>query len=141
LILKKALEMSREELIEFKVKEYLNKIMYLSPKDYLKSLCELLSLNQRALNDDFVKYIEIKARRDLGVHNDWRKNEIYERKVHESGGATPEDAKFLRPSIDYFRYTNAVCRNLIGKITKQSCDKLFKARFTDFLQTEIPKLG
>lgn len=137
---KKALELSREELIEFKAKEYLNKIMYMSPKDYLKSLCELLSLDQSTLNEDFIKYIEIKARRDLGVHSDWKKNETYERKVKESGGTTPEDDDFLRPSRNYFAYSSYVCNNLIAKITNQSCNKLFKVNCGKFKVLEIPEI-
>lgn len=137
---KKAIEMSRDELIEFKAKEYLNKIMYMPPREYLKALCGLLSVDPSSLNDSFIKYIEIKSRRDLGVHNDWKKNEVYERKVKESKGKTPEDAAILRPSHKYFIYAHEVCKDLVGKITKQSCDNIFKVDFYEFPVKEIPEL-
>jgi len=137
---KKAIEMNRDEMIEYKAKEYLNKIMYMSPKEYLKSLCALLSVDPLTLNDSFIKYIEIKSRRDLGVHNDWKKNDVYERKVKESKGRTPEDAEILRPSHKYLMYTHEVCKDLVGKITKQSCDNLFKVDFFEFPVKEIPEL-
>lgn len=137
---KKAIEMSRDALIEYKAKEYLNKIMYMPPKEYLKSLCALLSVDPSSLNSSFIKYIEIKSRRDLGVHNDWKKNEVYERKVKESKGRIPEDAAILRPSHEYFMYAHEVCKDLVGKITKQSCDNIFKVYFYEFPVKEIPEL-
>lgn len=137
---KKVIEMERDEIIEFKAKEYLNKIMYMSPKDYLKAICSLLSVEPLTINDNFIKYIEIKARRDLGVHNDWKKNEIYLRKVKESGGRIPEDSLVLRPSHLYFKYSYRVCRSLVKEISKQSCDNLFKVDVYELPEIEIPVL-
>lgn len=138
---KKAIDMSRDELIEYKAKEHLNKIMYMAPKEYLKALCQLLSVDPSSLSETFIKYIEIKARRDLGVHNDWRKNETYERKVKDSGGRIPEDSDILRPSHEYLKYSHAVCQNLVAKITKQSCDNLFKASMAHITPNKIPLLN
>lgn len=137
---KKVIEMSKDEIIEYKAKEYLNKIMYMAPKDYLKALCQLLSVEQGTLKDSFSKYIEVKARRDLGVHNDWKKNEVYIKKVNEAGTSIPEDALSLRPSHEYLKYSNAVCRDLLSKIINQSCENLFKVKPFQWTIIEIPTI-
>lgn len=46
-------------------------------------------------------YIEMKARRDLGVHNGWIKNRVYEKKVSEVNHNFIKKG-FLTISEDYF---------------------------------------
>jgi len=122
---KKVLELSKDELIEFKAKEFINQIMYKSPKDYLKSLSNLLSIDSNLLKNDFNKYIEIKARRDLGVHNNWVKNEIYIRKVKDAN-LEVENEDILLPTFNYYRSAYETCTSLVTKITNSSCNSLFK---------------
>lgn len=121
----KLIELTKEEIILYKANEYINKIMYKSPKDYLKSLSSLLSLNEQDIASDFNHYIEIKARRDLGVHNNWRKNEIYERKVAEAGIKTP-NVETLMPDLYYFKDSFYTCSKLVKEITNQCCVNMFK---------------
>jgi hypothetical protein len=124
--LKKVIELSREEIILFKANEYINQIMYKTPKDYLKSLSSILSLSEESISPAFNMYIEIKARRDLGVHNNWRKNEIYERKVAEAK-ISPPTKNILSPNLEYYKYAFNVCSFLVQKISNQTCKNLFKA--------------
>ncbi|MEP8732940.1 hypothetical protein ABKV75_21800 [Enterobacter hormaechei] len=123
--LKKVIELSREEIILFKANEYINQIMYKTPKDYLKSLSNILSLSEESISPAFNMYIEIKARRDLGVHNNWRKNEIYERKIAEAK-ISPPTTNTLSPNLEYYKYAFTVCSFLVQKISNQTCEKLFK---------------
>lgn len=123
--LKKVIELTKEEIILFKAKEHINQIMYKSPKDYLKALSNLLSLNESEITTNFNKYIEIKARRDLGVHNNWRRNEIYDRKIADAGIEVSAKSR-LAPSFDYYKYAFQVCSILVENITKQCCANLFK---------------
>ncbi|HDS8886668.1 TPA: hypothetical protein ACT2S9_003736 [Enterobacter hormaechei] len=123
--LKKVIELSREEIILFKANEYINQIMYKTPKDYLKSLSNILSLSEESIAPAFNMYIEIKARRDLGVHNNWRKNEIYERKVAEAK-ISPPTKNILSPNLEYYKYAFNVCSFLVQKISNQTCKNLFK---------------
>ncbi|HHI1838192.1 TPA: hypothetical protein ACP4YJ_000877 [Enterobacter cloacae] len=144
--LKKVIELSREEVILFKANEYINQIMYKTPKDYLKSLSNILSLSEESIAPAFNMYIEIKARRDLGVHNNWRKNEIYERKVAEAK-ISPPTKNILSPNLEYYKYAFNVCSFLVQKISNQTCKNLFKVhalfdekRFNfDINKVAIPK--
>lgn len=144
--LKKVIELSREEIILFKANEYINQIMYKTPKDYLKSLSNILSLSEESIAPAFNMYIEIKARRDLGVHNNWRKNEIYERKVAEAK-ISPPTKNILSPNLEYYKYAFNVCSFLVQKISNQTCKNLFKVhalfdekRFNfDINKVAIPK--
>ncbi len=76
---------SNDELIYESAKRTVNELMYKKPMDYLSGFCEILSINSEKLKDIWPNYIEAKARRDLGVHNNWMVNDIYLRKVSEAG--------------------------------------------------------
>jgi hypothetical protein len=74
-----------ESLIQRAAEEALNKLMYKKPLDYLNSLCDLLSIDPDRLSPSWAIFIEAKARRDLGLHNAWRCNQTYLRKLEEAG--------------------------------------------------------
>lgn len=91
-----------DEAIEIAVGKYLNELSYKRPKEYIASLRELLSIEDSPeMNVLWTQFVEQKARRDLGVHNGWKNNEIYKRKVSEMGGV-PSDQEFLAPDNEYF---------------------------------------
>ena len=74
---------SNDELISKAVNEYINKIMYMKPLEYLEEITSLLSIDKNMIKDLWPNYIEVKARRDLGIHNNWICNDIYLRKISE----------------------------------------------------------
>jgi len=73
------------ELVQHAADFTINRLMYLKPLEYLAGVCDLLSIDATRLVSDWPLFVEAKARRDLGMHNDWRCNSIYERKVKEAG--------------------------------------------------------
>ena len=74
---------SIDELITRAADEYINKLMYKKPMEYLDSICEVLSIEKQLFLEHWPMYVEAKARRDLGVHNGWTCNSTYLRKVEE----------------------------------------------------------
>lgn len=76
---------STEALIQRASEEYLNKLMYKKPAEYLEEICNILSIDKKIFTNHWPIFIEAKARRDIGVHNNWICNEIYLRKVKEAG--------------------------------------------------------
>jgi hypothetical protein len=89
-----------DELIERCAEETINRLLYEKPDDYLIKLCEILSIDESEILECWPNYVEAKARRDLGVHNDWVCNEIYLRKtayVYEDI-TTPQVGDKLNPS-------------------------------------------
>lgn len=75
----------KNELTQRAIQETLNKIMYDKPLDYLTKISSLLSINEISLKPLWQTFIEAKARRDLGLHNGWKCNAIYLRKISEAG--------------------------------------------------------
>jgi hypothetical protein len=75
----------KNELTQRAIQETLNKIMYEKPLDYLTKISSLLSINEISLKPLWQTFIEAKARRDLGLHNGWKCNAIYLRKISEAG--------------------------------------------------------
>lgn len=79
---------STDELIYRAAEAHIYKLMYKSPNEYLKEICELLSIDRKIIEVHWPVYIEAKARRDLGAHNNWVCNATYLRKLGEVGVAT-----------------------------------------------------
>lgn len=105
-----------EELIFRAADETLHKLTYKKPSEYLKDVCDLLSVEISTISSEWPVFIEAKARRDLGVHNGWICNHTYLRKLSESQIAT--DLKIGELSIPRdFRYLNTVSDSLY-KIAK-----------------------
>lgn len=75
-------------LVRRGIEETLNQMMYKRPQEYLADLVKLLSIDGNSLREDWAVFVEAKARRDLGVHNGWRCNATYLKKVAEVGLTT-----------------------------------------------------
>lgn len=82
---------SLDDLITRASDEFINKLMYKKPMDYLESFCEVLSIDKNKFKHLWPVFVEAKARRDLGVHNSWICNSTYLRKMKEANIDT--DAK------------------------------------------------
>jgi hypothetical protein len=79
---KSLLKTSKNEIINKAIEEYIIKILYKRPEEYINIVIQILSLD--SINIDVVtKYSEMKARRDLGMHNNWLTNELYLEKSHK----------------------------------------------------------
>jgi hypothetical protein len=76
---------SNDELIRRSIETIMNRLMYKKPIEYLENIAELLSIDHKPLTANWAVFIEAKARRDLGVHNGWKCNSIYLRKVSDAG--------------------------------------------------------
>jgi hypothetical protein len=112
-----------DQVIEIGVNKFLNDLVYKKPRDYVEAINDILSTNQSSeLDDLWRKFIELKARRDLGVHNDWKSNETYFRKVTEIGG-TPSKGEFLAPDNDYFVEAVQVVHDLMNKLGAHCVEK------------------
>lgn len=115
---------TKDELIERAANIVMNNIMYQKPSEYLNDICELLSIDAKKIESDWSIYVEIKARRDLGVHNNWIVNEIYSRKVSEIG--LPNVSKVgdrLIADFDYLQKSSTTCYELVKKMNKLLIEK------------------
>jgi hypothetical protein len=74
-----------DELISRAAEEYIIKLMYKKPLEYLEEITRLLSIHSASILPFWPTFIEAKARRDLGMHNGWKCNSTYIRKLEESG--------------------------------------------------------
>ncbi|MDT3250952.1 hypothetical protein QZQ97_08365 [Serratia sp. root2] len=124
---KLVIELTKEEILEIKSKEYLNGIMYKKPKEYMNSICDLLGVDSGTIKEEFYKYIEIKARRDLGIHNQWMKNDIYIRKLGEVGMPDNSDI-YMAPNLEYFNMACRVCGDLVRNISNGISTKVLKCK-------------
>jgi len=83
----------------------LNELSYKSPKDFAESVNELLSINLLEC-PAFHRYIEVKASRDVFIHNRGIANDVYVRKAGShvrvrSGMALPADTVYFLESYEY----------------------------------------
>lgn len=95
---------THEELITRASDAYLNGVMFKKPAEYLSDISQILSIDPSVISDQWPNYIEAKARRDLGVHNNWICNETYLRKIKEAGlTSIYKIGDTVRPDTDYLR--------------------------------------
>ena len=108
-----ALNLEKDELILNAAETYLSKIMYKKPTDYLKCLGDILSIETNKFSDPWKVFVEAKARRDLGVHNNWLINDIYKRKLLEIDVDFEEKNKILIPNGDYLTQVLNGCNKIL----------------------------
>ena len=106
---------SNNELVERAAEEYIYKLMYKKPNDFLAEICSTLSIDKSFLQQYWPSYIEAKARRDLGVHNNWRCNLTYLRKVSEVGIEAHNSKGDLMLPND-LEYANQVSDNILSMV-------------------------
>lgn len=108
---------STDELVERAASATMHELMYEKPLDYLVGLCNILSIEKKSLERHWPDFVELKARRDLGVHNDWIVNAIYLRKIKEAGlGQAPVLGTRLAPDFQYLNRSMDLCSALVGEI-------------------------
>lgn len=113
-----------DELIERAADKKLQALMYEKPSDYLSGLCEIVSIDKRELLHLWPEFIEMKARRDLGVHNNWTVNSIYLRKLKEAN--LPDMLSIgsrITPDFAYLNAASVACGSLVGRMANLMADK------------------
>lgn len=115
--------LSEDELFDHLVNEGVASLTFGSPKEYINKFCKLIQIEKKAIEPYLKKYIEIKARRDTGVHNNWIKDSRYERKLAEIG-LQPDAKNYLTPDLDYFRYSFNLCGELVKLISNNISTEL-----------------
>jgi len=101
---------TKAQLVGRLAEQDINNVMYGKPEDYRARLEELLSLPKSDLEACWPIFIEIKARRDIAMHNDWAANETYMRKT---GGSVRANT-VLYPTKDYFAAAIVCARSLLA---------------------------
>ncbi len=114
-----------ETAIEYGIERKLNAMFYASPKEYRKAVESYLSMPGSVVEKDWPFFIEMKARRDVGIHANWTKNSRYIAKVSEAGG--PIDShSFLGISKKYFEHSESVSVNIVKAIGNHCITKFRK---------------
>jgi hypothetical protein len=107
----------QEEVVLMAAERHLNSLMYKKPNEYLSELCEIMSIESAGVKPHWPPFIEAKARRDLGIHNNWIVNETYIRKMADSGiETTASKGSMLCPDHSYVQIAFDECDNLIRLI-------------------------
>lgn len=110
------------EVLEVLISKYLTQLFYESPKNYRKSIEKILSLNSETLEKYWSNYIEMKATRDIGLHNNWKVNLIYLHKADSLARKT-EINSFLPVTIDYFDRSINILKDMVSETEKSILSK------------------
>ncbi|MBE0586459.1 MAG: hypothetical protein IH617_00260, partial [Hydrogenophaga sp.] len=138
---------SSDELIERAANRALQSLMYEKPADYLSGLCEIVSIDRTQLSVYWPEFVELKARRDLGVHNNWIANEVYLRKLKEIDySVLPPISTNLSPDFAYLNTALDSCGHLIGEMANLMAKKWLpkleaQAHAKGSAHAEIPQSG
>lgn len=111
---------STDELIDRAARSVMNSLLYEKPLEYMKKLAEVLSIDATGLDGYWLPFIEMKARRDIGVHNSWLVNEIYLRKLGEAG--IPTSLRVGERAIPTYRYllqSTEACEMLVEILVRR----------------------
>ena len=115
--------LSEEDLFDYLVAEGVSSLTFGSAKEYINKFCKTACIDKKQIEPLLKQYIEIKARRDTGVHNNWIMDARYEKKLAEVG-ITPERNIYLTPDLDYFRYSYSLCGKLVKLISNNIATQL-----------------
>lgn len=110
------LEVALSQIIERR----LNEISYAKPKDYLEYFQSITTVDTS--DSAFMDYIEIKATRDLIIHNSGIINEVYLGKVGNKKRGDVEQK--IQINFEYFNHCIATMKRISG-IIKRDTEKSF----------------
>jgi hypothetical protein len=113
-----------EGVISDAVRAEIHGLFYKKPLEYRKRIEQILMMPTLVLDPHWVQFVELKARRDVGMHGNWHQNETYSRKLSEVGGA-PGPKKFLGVDSSYFGQALVLGEDLI-----RACNKHCQVRFS-----------
>jgi len=81
-------------------------------------------INELSLESLFPEYVEMKVRRNLGIHGGWERNEFYTTRITKHGGKVYQ-GDFLAVDSDYFRRAVDVSIDIVAK-----CNSFCKLGFS-----------
>jgi|SRR6476469_184354 len=133
--------------IQEKVTKKISKKLYQPPRQFFNFLLSTLkmeaTINQLLLEQNitdkpaqqkrikeisleslFPEYVEMKVRRDLGVHGGWVRNDFYTTRISDYGGEVYQ-GDFLAVDSDYFRRAVDVSIHIVAK-----CNTFCELRFS-----------
>ena len=113
-----------EALIAEAAKTEINGLFYKKPLEYRKRIEQILMMPSSVLEPRWLQFVELKARRDVGLHSNWQRNETYTRKLSEAGVSIGSDT-FLGITRSYFKDALIVADDLI-----QNCNQHCRSRFS-----------
>jgi hypothetical protein len=111
------------EVLDRAIAEHISGVFYAAPKAYLDYIREICGAD--TTDDAFQNYIEVKATRDLIVHNSGYINSVYMSKAGER--ARGELGTFIQVDSDYFDHALATLKRAAGVI-KRDAEKTFQPR-------------
>jgi hypothetical protein len=118
---------STDELIDRAANAALYGLMYEKPLDYIKSLASILSIETESLGQYWPAFVELKARRDLGVHGNWVVNETYLRKLREAKiTSTHVAGDRVIPDFSYLSEALKSCQKLVDAMANLLGEKWIK---------------
>lgn len=110
---------SISEVLEKEIDKRINEVFYASPALYFEYFEEITGVD--TTDETFEDYIEIKATRDLLVHNIGRVNQIYLNKVGEK--ARGKNGDRLEIDEEYFENCIAVMKRVSGIVQREIEEK------------------
>lgn len=113
----------------------LNDLSYKSPLEFAESLGQLLSINLMEC-PAFHRYIEVKATRDIFIHNRGIANDIYIRKA--SSHARVSSGQQLPADIQYFLESYESCLQIAEWLEKQLHDKWHSSDYEARQSAQLP---
>ena len=96
------------------VDKRLGEISYASPKDYLEYISKIIGVDTS--DDFFFDYLEIKATRDLIIHNSGVINETYLYKAGEKKRG--EKGEKVKVDVEYFNHCIATLKKVASTISR-----------------------
>lgn len=124
---KDIIEKSYDEILELALDRYISSLMYKRPLEYFDEFCKILSIERESILSYWRDFVEAKARRDLGLHNNWIVNDTYQRKINEiEYSATAPNGTNICPNHDYITNIHDVCLHIVEiiciQVIKKYCD-------------------
>ena len=109
------IDKDKDALIDQVIDQRLASLFYASPKKQLEYLDKAIGV--KVENSIWKKWIEIKARRDLWIHNAGVVNQIYLDKAKEAAKCTLGQEATI--TLQYFQETVALTKRMIGCIDRE----------------------
>ena len=119
---------SISDLRNYLVKRIINDLTYKSPEEFSKEFKDIASVDLHNCSE-YEKYIEIKATRDIYIHNNGIVNEIYIRKTKKKARAM--EGQLLKCDFIYFYKAYEVCFKILEYLERELHNKWPSQKFTD----------
>lgn len=114
---------SPEDIVSACVKWRCKEFPPLGTLGYWNEIEKIVGMPPPNVNNLAQQYIEIKARRNAGVHTNWRRDQKYDARLAEAQ-LTAETKTFLGVDSKYFALSVMCCINMISECNKH-CEEFF----------------